>query len=68
MPKNIKIRLIQLGKTQRWLLMELHKRGFSTVHEPLFSNIINGIYTAGCANVVLEAADELLAQYEDKSA
>lgn len=64
MKRNIKIRLIKLGKTQRWLLQEVQKHGFKTVHEPRFSSIINGVYTAGYAEQVLDLCDKILAEQE----
>ena len=58
--KNIKIKLIELHLTQRWLLQQLHHRGFSKLHEPHFSDILNGVYTAGDAPEVIAAAEKVL--------
>ena len=66
MRRNIKIRLLELGKTQRWLLEEVQKRGYKTVHEPKFSSIINGVYTAGYSEQVLDLCDAILKEQEDK--
>lgn len=63
---EIKIELLKLHLTQRWLLQQLHHRGFSTLHEPRFSDILNGVYTSGNAKEVLEAAEQVLNEYQQK--
>jgi len=65
MRRNIKIRLFKLGKTQRWLLKEVRKRGFSTLHEPKFSTIVNGYYTSGYAGRILDLCDIILKKEEN---
>lgn len=66
MLRDIKKRLIDLGKTQRWLVKQLNKRGFPTLRENAFSAIINGSYSRGYAQQVLDLADEILAEQAGK--
>lgn len=54
------LQLIDKSKTQRWLLKEVKKRGFSTLHEPHFSDILNGIYDAKQAPQVLRTCHTVL--------
>lgn len=61
---DIKIRLLKAGKTQRWLLKELRKRGFSGLYEPALSSILNGTYGGGMSNEVLELTDSILSEVE----
>lgn len=61
--QDIKIQLLKLHLTQRWLLEKLHHRGFATLHEPKFSNVLNGVYTAGDASEIIDAADRVLKEY-----
>ena len=65
--KNIKNRLNNVGKTQRWLVEELRKRGFTGVDASKLSTIINGRYTYGCAHPVLEESDRILSELESKN-
>lgn len=65
--REIKIRLLQMQKTQRWLLQQLHQQGFGKLHEPHFSDILNGVYTAGDAPNVIAAAERILDE-QQKSA
>jgi len=61
---DIKIRLLKLGKTQRWALEQLKHRGYSTMTEQRLSNIIRGVYTIGCAREVLEALNQIIDEAE----
>ena len=61
---DIKIRLLKAGKTQRWLLKELRKRGFSSLYEPALSSILNGTYSGRMANEVLELTEVILSEIE----
>lgn len=61
---EIKIRLTRMHLTQRWLLQRLHHRGYGKLHEPHFSDILNGVYTAGDASDVIAAAEEVLDEYQ----
>ena len=54
------LQLIDKTKTQRWLLKEVKKRGFLTLHEPHFSDILNGIYDAKQAPKVLQTCHSVL--------
>lgn len=64
---EVKIRLTRMHLTQRWLLQQLHHRGFGKLHEPHFSDILNGVYTAGDAPEVIAAAEKVLDE-QQKSA
>jgi hypothetical protein len=57
---EIKIELLKRHLTQRWLLQQLHHRGFGKLHEPHFSDILNGVYTAGDAPDIIAAAEKVL--------
>ena len=61
---DIKIRLLKLGKTQRWALEQLKHRGYSTMTEQKLSAIICGAYTGGCACEVLEAVNQIIDEAE----
>jgi uncharacterized membrane protein YcaP (DUF421 family) len=50
------------SKTQRWLLAEVKKRGFSKLHEPHFSDALNGVYTTNTANSILQTAWAILSE------
>lgn len=65
--QKIKIQLVKLNLTQRWLLEKLQHRGFGTLYEPRFSDILRGKYTAGNASEVLEAAEKVLSDYEKEA-
>ena len=60
---NIKERLIQIGKSQVWLLKMLRERGVNT-QPPQLSNIINGNYTYPKAQAILEICNDVLMEVE----
>lgn len=60
---EVKKRLQALGKTQRWLIFELRKRGV-TAQPPLLSSILSGAYTYPQATRILKACDEILTEVE----
>ena len=60
---EIKDRLKALGKTQRWLIFELRKRG-TAVQPPLLSSILCGAYTYPQADRILKVCDEILKEVE----
>lgn len=62
---NIKERLVDLGKSQVWLLKQLRAEGIS-IQPPQLSNIINGVYTYPKATVVLEKCEEVIRQAETR--
>lgn len=64
MGKSIKIRLIQLGKTNRDLLNELHKIGRNTLDDSMLSRIINGYYNYGMGPEVLQDISDILDKWE----
>ncbi len=61
---DIKVRLLRLSKTQRWLWQEVKKRSYPSLTEGMFSSILSGNYTAGYADNVAEIADEILTELE----
>ena len=61
---EVKIKLVKLHKTQRWLLAEVKKRGYSTMHEPIFSDILNGKYHTEWSDGVMKAAEQVLSKEE----
>ncbi len=62
---DIKVRLLRLSKTQRWLWQEVKKRSYPSLTEGMFSSILSGNYTAGYADNVAKVADEILADFEN---
>lgn len=60
---EIKNRLKALGKTQRWLIFELRKRGINA-QPPLLSSILSGAYTYPQAERVLEVCESILTEVE----
>lgn len=62
---NTKIRLIQLKKSQKWLLEELHKIGERTVDIPTLSKIINHKLNTPLADRVRKEIDRILDEYEN---
>lgn len=61
---NTKIRLIQLGKKQVDLLMEIHKRGHNEVTAAEMSNTINYRIQTPKAFLIREWCDEILTEWE----
>jgi len=61
---EVKIRLVKLHKTQRWLLAEVKKRGYSNLHEPIFSDILGGKYCTEMADGVLSTVEQILTEHE----
>ena len=61
---KIKQRLIGIGKTQRWLLAKLKENGFTTLYDTRLCSIINGSYTSGTAEVILDKIERILDQAE----
>ncbi|QAT48549.1 hypothetical protein EQM14_01445 [Caproiciproducens sp. NJN-50] len=61
---NIQIRLKKIHLTQRWLLQQLHERGFGSLYEPLLSSILKGIYTGPLADSVISASEDILKEQE----
>lgn len=60
---EIKSRLKALGKTQRWLIFELRKRGVDA-QPPLLSSVLSGAYTYPQANRILAVCNEILEELE----
>lgn len=63
---KIKDRLKALGKTQRWLIFELRKRGINA-QPPLLSSILSGAYTYPQADRVLTVCDVILTEVENNA-
>ena len=60
---RIRERMQRLGKTQVWLILELHQRGI-VVQPPEMSSILRGVNTAPKAAKVLKACDDILSDIE----
>ena len=60
---QIKERLKERGHSQRWLIIELRKRGL-VVQPPEMSQILNGACTYPKAMRVLEMCDKILSESE----
>lgn len=63
---NIKDRLKAVGKTQRWLIFELRKKGINA-QPPLLSAILSGAYTYPQAERILKVCDEILKEVENNA-
>lgn len=59
---EIQVELKRKKKTQRWLLDELQKRGYTNVNEKLLSHILNGRYPWRLGREVLAISHEILKQ------
>ena len=64
MGKELKLRLCQLGIKQCELVVELKKRGFSSMSASYLSGIINGYQTGPTPNAVLKTVDQILKEHE----
>lgn len=60
---RIRERMQRLGKTQVWLILELHQRGI-VVQPPEMSSILRGVNTYPKAAKVLKACDDILSDLE----
>ena len=58
--KQIKKKLLDIDKSQRWLLAELHKNGFGTLYETRLSGILSGSCPGGCAESVLKTPEIII--------
>lgn len=57
---NIQIELKKQDKTQRWLLQELHTKGFANIDASRLSRILTGAYPWGVSTAVINASNEVL--------
>jgi uncharacterized membrane protein YcaP (DUF421 family) len=57
---QIKVDLMQQGRTQRWLLSKLQKRGFPQLSEVMLSHILSGRYPYLLGRNVLSEAVEII--------
>ena len=60
---GIRERLARLGKTQNWLILEMHKHNVRCNTSEL-SYILSGILTTPKAEKVLTLCDKILTEYE----
>lgn len=61
----IRLKCADKSISQRWLVRQLRKNGFSTLWEPQFTNILDGLKTAN-SDMVLETAINLLKKEADR--
>ena len=64
MGRNIKFRLMRIGKTQRWLNDELREAGYKSMNQPYLSAIINGHYKTKTTEAILDKIEEIIKPYE----
>ena len=64
MGKDIKIRLIELGKKQVDLLAEIRESGFPKLYDTQLSKYISGRDKSPQAVAVLKLADDILSRWE----
>lgn len=62
MALSMKARLADAQLTQRWMLDQLHKRGFGALAESTLSDINRGRYTGRCSSPVLVEEERILAE------
>ena len=60
MGTDIKIELLKLHKTQRWLVEEVRKRGYSRMDATRLSSILTGTYIGGDALEVLKLCEQMV--------
>ena len=63
---NIKIKLLELGKTQVSLLDELHKRGYKETTPSMLSLIINKKLNTPKAFKIRELCEKILDEWEEE--
>lgn len=65
---NIKMKLLELGKTQSDLLREIHKRGCETLDASRLSQIIRGIIiNTPQSEHVMSLCKDILAEWGEKA-
>lgn len=64
MGKEIKVRLMSLGRKQMDLLVEIRKRGYPRLQQPQLNAYINGAVTTPQSLVVMQLVDEILTEWE----
>jgi len=64
---NIKGRVATLGKKNGDVIDELKKRGFATMSDSMYSNIVKGRYNYGMAPEVLEETKKILDEWEGQA-
>ncbi len=65
---NIKIKLLELNKRQVDLLDEIHKRGYPTLAPSVLSRYINRREITPQSKAVLAICEDVLSEWESKSA
>lgn len=61
----LRLKQVDRNITQRWLVKQLRKRGFSTLWEPRFTNILDGMKSAD-SDAVLETSLDILQKEAEK--
>ena len=62
---DINVRLARLGKKKVEVIRELQNQGIR-VSAAQFSNFTNGLYQSAKSETVLEASDQIIAEWESK--
>ena len=55
----LKLKMADKNINQRWLVRQLRKYGFSTLWEPAFTNILDGLKTSS-SDAIIETAFKIL--------
>lgn len=66
-PFNIKVRLLQLGMTQRELTHKLNENGFPDLSANMFLKYLNGYMSSERRDAVLSKANEIITQLENEN-
>lgn len=61
---DLKVRLMRLQKTQRWLMDKLQSQGFKGLNDSLMSHILNGRYPYKKGREVIQASKIILDEVE----
>ncbi len=63
MPYRIKVRLMEIGKTQIDLIEALRNKGY-TIDPANMSRLLRGIWNTKHAEMLIAAADEIVTEWE----
>lgn len=66
--RNIRKWLYGHDLTLTWLWKQVRPRGFMSLHYDRFTRIVNGTYFGGNSDQILEAAEQVIDEYDPKSA
>jgi hypothetical protein len=64
--KNIRKWLLDHDRTLTWLWQQVQRKGFKTLHYDRFTRIINGKYTGGNSAEIIEAAEQVIDEHDEK--